>query len=428
MVHNEQAAKAQLHNFSFYLAGFLLLVWLLRAIFRARALQKLWQAVKLDRVVRYDGVNVTSITTEQLRTLMLNRVKHSKTQMRKIEMRSHVDKDTAKLAQKGNTVWLTLSVEATAHTKIEVYIGVLHSAMQQQFNDRSQGAKKKKSETDVQEEVTEKSKLKSAAKGTHVASSSFSPGDYLFKTEPLVLPFGASGKDIKIPLEARWFTQLLGSPDFLPNPVVVVVTPVVSPKGLAVCSNSEKKKVPSPRTQPVYIPGATEPAPLNANAPAEVTIAPYLPNKGADSRQRSSRKKGGARRRKPDQRDQQGQGAGAGGARQRAEAGGGGADAAAQPSSFVESIKFEKQLVVSGGGVHEMQSLFGMEDDTHECIVCFTDPRDVILLPCRHICVCSGCFANLQSKCPSCREPIISHMKFIDPARLRKSKPKTVSA
>ena len=42
-----------------------------------------------------------------------------------------------------------------------------------------------------------------------------------------------------------------------------------------------------------------------------------------------------------------------------------------------------------------------------ECVVCSTNPRDVILLHCGHICVCAGCVQNLPSnQCPICRANI----------------------
>lgn len=37
-----------------------------------------------------------------------------------------------------------------------------------------------------------------------------------------------------------------------------------------------------------------------------------------------------------------------------------------------------------------------------ECVVCLTDPKEVLLLPCRHLCVCYSCFAFVD-KCPVCR-------------------------
>lgn len=37
-----------------------------------------------------------------------------------------------------------------------------------------------------------------------------------------------------------------------------------------------------------------------------------------------------------------------------------------------------------------------------ECVICLTEPKDTLLLPCRHMCVCSECFRHVD-KCPVCR-------------------------
>lgn len=37
-----------------------------------------------------------------------------------------------------------------------------------------------------------------------------------------------------------------------------------------------------------------------------------------------------------------------------------------------------------------------------ECVICLTEPKDTLLLPCRHLCVCSECFRHVD-KCPVCR-------------------------
>jgi hypothetical protein len=45
------------------------------------------------------------------------------------------------------------------------------------------------------------------------------------------------------------------------------------------------------------------------------------------------------------------------------------------------------------------------EEEDDPCIVCFTDERDVIFLPCRHRAVCSDCFAHMDT-CPACRADV----------------------
>lgn len=40
-----------------------------------------------------------------------------------------------------------------------------------------------------------------------------------------------------------------------------------------------------------------------------------------------------------------------------------------------------------------------------ECIICFHNPRNAIIEPCKHMCVCEGCSRNLDI-CPVCRTAI----------------------
>jgi hypothetical protein len=42
------------------------------------------------------------------------------------------------------------------------------------------------------------------------------------------------------------------------------------------------------------------------------------------------------------------------------------------------------------------------------CVICLTDTRNVLLLPCRHLCLCGPCAENLKfqsANCPICRVP-----------------------
>ena len=49
------------------------------------------------------------------------------------------------------------------------------------------------------------------------------------------------------------------------------------------------------------------------------------------------------------------------------------------------------------------------------CVVCFDAPKDHIIVPCGHQCVCEACAEQLTNTrtpmCPVCREPIIQTMK-----------------
>ncbi|CAF4259650.1 unnamed protein product, partial [Rotaria magnacalcarata] len=49
-------------------------------------------------------------------------------------------------------------------------------------------------------------------------------------------------------------------------------------------------------------------------------------------------------------------------------------------------------------------------NNAHEstCVICLTDTRNVLLLPCRHLCICGSCAENLKfqsANCPICRVP-----------------------
>ena len=42
-----------------------------------------------------------------------------------------------------------------------------------------------------------------------------------------------------------------------------------------------------------------------------------------------------------------------------------------------------------------------------------SEPKDTIVLPCRHLCVCSECFGQLMNeRCPVCRTPFTSFLRI----------------
>jgi hypothetical protein len=82
-----------------------------------------------------------------------------------------------------------------------------------------------------------------------------------------------------------------------------------------------------------------------------------------------------------------------------------------------------KQNVVINGYQYPMQEVYGLaelgskdhdnEDAQQPCVVCLTDPRNTVVLPCQHLCCCEECAAQLQigakmrgDKCPICRHDI----------------------
>ncbi|XP_053625542.1 mitochondrial E3 ubiquitin protein ligase 1 [Plodia interpunctella] len=46
--------------------------------------------------------------------------------------------------------------------------------------------------------------------------------------------------------------------------------------------------------------------------------------------------------------------------------------------------------------------------DLQLCVVCSENPKEIILLPCGHVCLCEDCSDNITGSCPICRERIVS--------------------
>lgn len=36
-------------------------------------------------------------------------------------------------------------------------------------------------------------------------------------------------------------------------------------------------------------------------------------------------------------------------------------------------------------------------DTGMECVICMSEPRDTLIVPCRHLCLCASCAASLRS-------------------------------
>lgn len=83
--------------------------------------------------------------------------------------------------------------------------------------------------------------------------------------------------------------------------------------------------------------------------------------------------------------------------------------------------KVVKQILWVNESKYVLQEIYGIgntansgggEDETEcgkECVICLTEPRDTTVLPCRHMCMCSGCAKLLRFQtnlCPICRQPV----------------------
>jgi len=76
-----------------------------------------------------------------------------------------------------------------------------------------------------------------------------------------------------------------------------------------------------------------------------------------------------------------------------------------------QSIAVIKQKIQVQGNAYELQEIFGIEqyedaENSKECVICMSSPKDTAVLPCRHMCMCSVCAKVLRyqtNKCPICR-------------------------
>ncbi|KAI5425909.1 probable E3 ubiquitin-protein ligase LOG2 [Lathyrus oleraceus] len=82
-------------------------------------------------------------------------------------------------------------------------------------------------------------------------------------------------------------------------------------------------------------------------------------------------------------------------------------------------VKVVKQILSVNGMRYELQEIYGIgnsvesgvddNDQGKECVICLSEPRDTIVHPCRHMCMCSGCAKVLRfqtNRCPICRQPV----------------------
>eukprot|EP01116_Phalansterium_solitarium_P023143 TRINITY_DN7960_c0_g1_i2.p1 TRINITY_DN7960_c0_g1~~TRINITY_DN7960_c0_g1_i2.p1 ORF type:complete len:398 (-),score=107.84 TRINITY_DN7960_c0_g1_i2:197-1390(-) len=79
------------------------------------------------------------------------------------------------------------------------------------------------------------------------------------------------------------------------------------------------------------------------------------------------------------------------------------------------SIKPLKQKLILDDRSYLVQDVFGLENDGkdsgRECVICLTEARRIVLLPCLHMCLCTGCaetFRQQSNACPICRSSVRS--------------------
>ncbi|KAL7716266.1 RING-type E3 ubiquitin transferase [Entamoeba marina] len=87
---------------------------------------------------------------------------------------------------------------------------------------------------------------------------------------------------------------------------------------------------------------------------------------------------------------------------------------------FVNNIpRVVKQTFTIGTKTYDAFDVFGVEKNDTEpdntCVICTSDQREILLLPCRHVAMCSGCYEAVKERsrqCPICRIPISAAINF----------------
>ncbi|BFU21506.1 hypothetical protein EHI8A_125520 [Entamoeba histolytica HM-1:IMSS-B] len=85
-----------------------------------------------------------------------------------------------------------------------------------------------------------------------------------------------------------------------------------------------------------------------------------------------------------------------------------------------EVPKISSQQFHIGDVTYNSFDVFGVDSDDvtgtdNLCVICTTDPREILLLPCRHITMCAGCYEEVKERthqCPICRTPITAAINF----------------
>jgi hypothetical protein len=90
------------------------------------------------------------------------------------------------------------------------------------------------------------------------------------------------------------------------------------------------------------------------------------------------------------------------------------AKAAAEEATAVKAAAAKRErLAALALEVQQVQAELGTGSGTPhpdaeetQCVVCMDAPKNRVVLPCMHMCVCEACAQLLRDRCPVCRGPI----------------------
>lgn len=79
--------------------------------------------------------------------------------------------------------------------------------------------------------------------------------------------------------------------------------------------------------------------------------------------------------------------------------------------------KVYQQKAIIDGSTYTVYEIFGMDEEQGQlnCVICMTELKNTLVLPCRHMCLCQSCAETLKHqsvKCPMCRGPVKALLKI----------------
>ncbi|KAH7431919.1 hypothetical protein KP509_08G073200 [Ceratopteris richardii] len=81
-------------------------------------------------------------------------------------------------------------------------------------------------------------------------------------------------------------------------------------------------------------------------------------------------------------------------------------------------VTMVRQFILVDGVQYELHDLYGTKEIgtlQNACVVCLSDPPQIVIMPCRHLCICCTCANTLISmkavRCPLCRQSMGSLLR-----------------
>merc|ERR1712224_46752 len=84
-----------------------------------------------------------------------------------------------------------------------------------------------------------------------------------------------------------------------------------------------------------------------------------------------------------------------------------------QLQDLVETVASASAPGTAGDDEELLTRIAGLErqlDSVTKCVACLVEDKDTILMPCRHLCMCSACAGRVHC-CPICRASVADRQR-----------------